>query len=57
MVKLDGQKVSSSEELMKALEYYKAGETVSITLKRVENGEYVDVELEVTLGNRPEEDQ
>ena len=42
---------------MKALEYYKAGETVSITLKRVENGEYVDVELEVTLGNRPEEDQ
>lgn len=57
LVKLDGQKVSSSEELMKALEYYKAGETVSITLKRVENGEYVDVELEVTLGNRPEEDQ
>ena len=56
-MKLDGQKVSSSDQLMKALEYYTAGETVSITLKRVENGEYVDVELEVTLVNRPEDDQ
>ena len=57
LVKLDGQKISSSEELMKAMEYYKSGETVKVTVKRVENGEYVDIELEVTLGDWPEENR
>ena len=42
---------------MKAMEYYKSGETVKVTVKRVENGEYVDIELEVTLGDWPEENR
>ena len=54
IVKFDGQKVSTRVELKKLVEYYKAGETVSVTVKRFTDGEYEDVELEVTLGSRPE---
>ena len=57
LVKLDGQNISSKEDLFRAMEYYKAGETVAVTVKRAENGEYVDVDLEVTLASRPEEEQ
>lgn len=55
IVKFDGQKVSTREELKNLVGYYKAGETVPVTVKRVQNGQYEDVELEVTLGNRPRE--
>ncbi len=55
IVKFDGQKVSTREELKNLVGYYKAGETVPVTVKRVQNGQYEDVELEVTLGYRPTE--
>lgn len=57
LVKLDGQKITSYEDLKKTMEYYKAGETITVTVKRVDNREYVDVDLEVTLGEWPEEDR
>lgn len=53
IVKFDGQKVSTRMELKKQVEYYKAGETVNVTVKRFEEGQYEDLELEVTLGSRP----
>ncbi len=55
IVKFDGQKVSTRQELKSLVEYYKAGETTKVTVKRVVNGQYEDLELEVTLGNRPKE--
>lgn len=55
IVKFDGQKVSTREELKNLVEYYKAGETTTVTVKRAVNGQYEEIELEVTLGNRPKE--
>lgn len=52
IVKLDGQKISSADELYKVMEYYRAGETISLTVKRAINGEYESIEMEVTLGRR-----
>lgn len=53
IVSLDGQKISSADELLKVMEYYRAGETVSLTIKRAINGEYESIEMEITLGKRP----
>lgn len=55
IVKFDGQKISSNEDLQKTMQYYKAGETVTVTVKRLENGGYESYDIEITLGARPEE--
>ena len=52
IVRFDGQQISSTDELTGAMEYYRAGETVKMTIKRIIDGEYKSVELEVTLGRR-----
>jgi len=54
IIKLDGNRLSTAEELRELLEYYAAGETVEIIVKRNIDGEYVDVVLQVTLGSRAE---
>ena len=54
IVKMDGNRLSTAEELRELLEYYAAGETVEIIVKRNVDGEYVDVTLQVTLGSRAE---
>ena len=53
IVSFDGQRISSTDELTDAMEYYRAGETVKMTIKRIIDGEYKSVELEITLGRRP----
>lgn len=53
IVNLDGQKISSADELLKVMEYYRAGETITLTVKRAINGEYESIEMEITLGKRP----
>ena len=55
IVKFEGQKISNNQDLQSALQYYRAGDTVSLTVKRIQRGEYQDVELSITLGTRPEE--
>lgn len=55
IVKLDGQKVSSDSDIQKLMQYYRAGETLKVTLERFDNGEYVTKEVEVILGQRPRE--
>ena len=52
IVNFDGQKISSSADLQNVLQYYAAGETVEIEVKRIQNGEYVSRKLEITLGSR-----
>lgn len=53
IVGFDSQKISSEEDLLDTLQYYRAGETVVVTIKRLEDNEYVTYELDVTLGVRP----
>lgn len=49
----DGRRVNSSDGLLTIMEYYKAGDTVGVTVKRVVNGEYESYDLEITLGEKP----
>ena len=55
IVKFDGQRVSTRVELKQLVGYYKAGETTTVTVKRFVDGQYEDVELEITLGSQPTE--
>lgn len=51
IVKLDGSSVSGDSELVDALSYYKAGETIDIVVKTRESG-YQEQTFSVTLGSR-----
>lgn len=53
IVKFDGQRISSASDLQNTLQYFRAGETATITVKRAVNGEYEPLDLEITLGSRP----
>lgn len=53
IVKLDGSTIASDTELVEALGYYEAGETVDIVVKSRESG-YAEKTLSVTLGSRKE---
>ncbi|MCI8409934.1 MAG: PDZ domain-containing protein [Lachnospiraceae bacterium] len=52
--KINDKKVTTMESLQDTLTYTKAGTTVNITVKELENGEYVEKTLEVTLGSKSE---
>ena len=54
IIKFDGQRVSTRSELKQLVGYYRAGETLKVTVKRFADGRYEDVELEVTLGSQPQ---
>ncbi len=56
ITKLDGSSVSSMEELQKLLTYYEGGETVTLTVQSLENGEYVERQVEITLDYKPADD-
>lgn len=49
---VDGQKITSYEELRSALSYYAAGEAVTITVKRPSGNQYSEMQFTVTLANR-----
>ena len=53
IIKVDGSSVSSVEELVEALSYFEAGETIEITAKTRESG-YEEQEILVTLSSRKE---
>lgn len=53
IVKFDGQRISSNTDLLDTIQYFKAGETVTVTVKRARDGKYTEHDLEVTLGSRP----
>ncbi|NLZ81723.1 MAG: trypsin-like serine protease [Clostridiales bacterium] len=50
ITKLDGRTISSFEDLKAILQYYEAGETVTVVVSYIENHEYVDREVAITLG-------
>ncbi|MDE5589683.1 MAG: trypsin-like peptidase domain-containing protein [Acetatifactor sp.] len=53
IVKFDGQRISNSTGLQETIQYFKAGETVTVTVKRAVDGVYEEYDLEVKLGHRP----
>ena len=57
ITKFDGETVHSYADLTELLTYYKAGSTVTMTVQRLENGEYTEKEVEITLMNRPVDEQ
>ncbi len=50
----EGSSVGSMEDLQGYLEYYEAGETVSLTIQRTSGGDYREQEVSVTLGTQAE---
>ena len=49
LVSVNGEKITTSEALLEEMTYHSAGETVTITVKRADNGAYVEKTFEVTL--------
>ena len=52
ITKLDGQKVSSKADINDKLQYYSAGEEIEIEVARLNNGEYEESTVTVTLSAR-----
>ena len=50
ITKFDGQKVSTADDIKELLKYYEAGTQVELTVERIENGEYAEHTVTVTLG-------
>ena len=50
----DGDKISDYEDLQASLQYCAPGTVADVIVMRQINGEYTAVELEITLGERPE---
>ena len=53
ITKMDGQSIRTYKDLVEALSYYEAGESISIVVARAEGGEYNDHTLMVELDARP----
>ncbi len=53
IVKMDGQKVTSGEQLISLLQYYAPGETVDMVIARAYYGTYQEETVQVTMGSRP----
>lgn len=53
----DGRTVTGIEDLRDILQYYAAGETVEITLKVPDTGEYIDKTVSLTLEQAPAAEQ
>ena len=52
ITKFDGSGVSSMTSLKELMSYYEAGETVDITFKRADNGEYAEQTVQITLSDQ-----
>lgn len=53
ITKFDGQAVRSMAELKEMLTYYEGGSTITLTVQSLEDGQYVERQVEITLGNIP----
>lgn len=52
ITKFDGHDISSMEEVQELLQYHAAGTKVTITVSRADNGQYIEQDIEVTLGSK-----
>ncbi len=51
ITKLDGSRITGYSQLRETLSYYSSGETISITIQRMENSEYAEKVREITLSS------
>lgn len=56
IVNFDGDKVADYEELLEVMQYYGPGSEVTLTVMRATLGQYEKVELQIVLGERPDEE-
>lgn len=56
ITKIDNQSIRTMEELKNMLTYYESGTTVTMTVMRLENGQYVEKQVNIVLGSRPKEE-
>lgn len=52
ITKFDGHDVSTMEEVQELLQYHAAGTEVTVTVSRADNGQYIEQDIEVTLGSK-----
>ena len=52
ITKFDNQTVGSMEAMQELMQYHEAGSTVTLTVSRADNGQYIEHEIEVTLGSK-----
>lgn len=52
ITKINGEEITSMEELQKELEFHSSGETVELTIMSASNNGYVSRQVELTLGNK-----
>ncbi|NLK26992.1 MAG: trypsin-like serine protease [Clostridiales bacterium] len=52
IVGIDNHKIETIEDILNILSYRKAGDTIDLKVSELENGEYVEKTLKVTLGNK-----
>lgn len=57
ITKFDGETVRTAADLQDMLSYYEGGDTITLTVQSLENGQYVERTVEVTLGYRSEAQQ
>lgn len=53
ITKFDGQSIRTYDDLTSMLRYYKGGTTVPLTVESLENGKYVERNVNITLGSKP----
>ena len=53
ITKFDGQTVRTMADLKDMLTYYEGGDTVDMTVQSLENGQYVERTVSITLGKKP----
>lgn len=55
ITKFDGQSIKTYDDLTNMLKYYEGGTTVTITVQSLENGQYVERNVDITLDKKPVE--
>ncbi|MDO4268960.1 MAG: trypsin-like peptidase domain-containing protein [Eubacteriales bacterium] len=53
ITKFDGQTVRTMEDLKEMLTYYEGGDTVNLTVQSLDNGQYQERTVQITLGKKP----
>lgn len=56
ITKFDGQSVKTMAELKDMLIYYAGGDSIELTVQSLKDGEYVERQVTITLGTRPQEE-
>ena len=55
ITKFDGRNITTYDDLSSMMRYYEGGSTVTITVQSLENGQYVERNVDITLDTKPVE--